>query len=52
MKGIILAEGILRAEDGKRYNFNLNGIQNLSKFANANEYSLDGLEVDFEQGEE
>ena len=51
MKGTILSNGILRAEDGKRYTFKLDEIQNLSKFPYTDEHSLDGIEVDFETGE-
>lgn len=51
MKGTILSNGILRAEDGKRYSFKLKEIQNLSKFPYTDEHSLDGMEVDFEKGE-
>lgn len=42
MKGTILSNGILRAEDGKRYAFKLEEIQNLSKFSYTDEHSLDG----------
>ena len=51
IKGTILSNGILRAEDGKRYTFKLDEIQNLSKFPYTDEHSLDGIEVDFETGE-
>ncbi|WP_301008002.1 hypothetical protein [Helicobacter sp. UBA3407] len=52
MKGTILSNLIIRAEDGKRYTFKLEEIQNLSKFSYTEEHSLDGMEVDFEQGKE
>lgn len=43
MRGKILGAGIIRAEDGKRYTFELADIQNL-----ANREDLEGLEIDFE----
>ena len=44
MQGKILADGILRAEDGNRYKFDIKDIENLSQDGQ----NLTGLEVDFE----
>ena len=44
MQGKILADGILRAEDGNRYKFDIKDIENLSQEGQ----NLTGLEVDFE----
>ena len=43
MQGRILSEGVLRAEDGKRYTFSMSDIQNSQGIDD-----LIGLEVDFE----
>ncbi|MBR2149362.1 MAG: hypothetical protein IJ965_08055 [Campylobacter sp.] len=43
MQGRILSEGVLRAEDGKRYTFSMSDIQNSQGID-----ELIGLEVDFE----
>lgn len=48
MRGVILGNGIISGEDGKRYRFNLQDIQNLN---GKSEQSLEKCEVDFEVDE-
>lgn len=48
MKGTILAQGVISADDGNRYTYDISEIKNLQ---NANQNSLEGALVDFECGE-
>ena len=45
MRGVILGNGVISGEDGKRYSYKLEDIQNLNGKTEAN---LEGCEVDFE----